>query len=50
MRALIHFELTGVLGSVLITEPLHLFALCAREAGHTNSAATQHWAQMVLDG
>lgn len=47
---LVHFELTGVGGSVLLTESLHFFTLRAGEAGHTNSAATQHGAQVVLHG
>lgn len=46
---LVHFELTSVVGSMLITESLHLFTFCAGEACHTNSAATQHRAQIVLN-
>lgn len=48
MRALVHLELTGIVASVLLAETLHLFALSAGEAGHRNSAALQHRAQMVL--
>lgn len=50
MSALVHFELAGVVGSVLFTEPLHFFTLCAGEACHTNSTATQDRAQIVLNG
>lgn len=49
MCTLVHFELPCVAGTMLLTEPLHLFPLCAGEAGHTNSTATQHRAQIVLD-
>lgn len=47
--ALVHFELAAVFGPVLLTEPLHLFALCAGEARHTNRTAEQHGAQEVLN-
>lgn len=50
MCALIHFELAGVFGSMLLTESLHLFAFCAGEARHTNSTAKQHGTQIVLQG
>lgn len=50
MSALVHFELAGVVGSVLFTEPLHFFTLCAGEACHTNSTAMQDGAQIVLNG
>lgn len=48
--ALIHFKLTGVVSSMLLTQPLHLFTLCAGEACYTNSTTTQHRAQIVFNG
>lgn len=49
MCALIHFELAGISGPMLLAEPLHLFALCAGEARHTNDTAKQHGAQVILN-
>lgn len=49
MCTLIHFELPCVAGTMLFTEPLNLFALCAGQACHTNCAATQHGAQIILN-
>jgi len=46
--ALVHLELPGVQGTVLLTQTLHLLALHAGESRHTEHAATQHRAPMVL--
>lgn len=48
--ALVHFKLAGVFGAVLLTEPLHLFALRAGEACYTDGASKQDGAQVVLNG
>lgn len=49
VSTLIHFELAGVGRSVLLTEPLHFFTLCAGQTRHTNSTALQHRAQVLLN-
>lgn len=46
---LVHFELTSIVCTVLLTEPLYFFALCAGETCHANSATTQHRAQILLN-
>ena len=46
--ALVHLELPGVLGPVLLAEPLHLFALHAGEPRHTEDAAPQDRAAVGL--
>lgn len=50
VSTLVHFELTAVACAVLLTEPLNFFALCAGETCHANSTATQHRAQIFLNG
>lgn len=49
VSTLIHFELACIVGSVLLTEPLHLFTLCAGETCHAHSATTQYRAQIFLN-
>lgn len=49
VSTLVHFELTGIVRSVLLTEPLHFFTFCAGETCHAHSATTQHRAQIFLN-